>query len=62
MSKDPMNKLWQFKINDKTTWPYLDCQVSSKDGKPYIKKWIKNPDFKYKHLMKNYSSFTMKGC
>ena len=48
--KDP---LYPYSYEDKSTWAYLDCKISGK-GKNRQIEWIKNPKFKYAHLVKGY--------
>ena len=47
-------RLWDYDHEDKTTWAYLDCHVIRNNlGKSVrVVKWIVNPDFKYKHLLR----------
>jgi hypothetical protein len=53
-ARDPLPQLWCYKHNDADTWPYLDCIISGKGSKDklYVTKWIRNPEFKFKHLLK----------
>jgi len=48
--------LWKYQHDDKTTWKYIDVQITGSivRGTAFVKKWVLNPDFKYKHLDKNY--------
>lgn len=47
-------RLWKYRPDDITTWAWLECLVSRSDLRPPIIQWVKNPEFKYAHLMKNY--------
>lgn len=49
----PLNKIFPFDINDKSTWPWLDHKVSGRPPKRFIH-WVKNPEFKWPHLIPNY--------
>ena len=40
---------WPWSCNDITTWKYIDCHVSERNGITVFK-WILNPDFAYAHL------------
>lgn len=44
-----LKKYWTYNINDEKTWKYIDCIVDKKDGVAYVKRWILNPNFAYKH-------------
>lgn len=47
----PLKKLWPHKPDDETTWKYSDVIISGeRKGKRFIKEWVLNKDFKYKHL------------
>ncbi len=55
-----LKKLWPYSKDDKSTWPWLTCMIGGRktaDGKQelYVTKWVKNPDFKYGHLIKGYN-------
>lgn len=45
--------LYSYSFEDKSTWAYLGCEVIGKGSEMKIE-WIKNPDFKYSHLIKGY--------
>jgi hypothetical protein len=49
-----LKKLWPYQYDDETTWPYLDCMLGESYGNISVKNWVKNPDFKYGHLIKGY--------
>ena len=53
---DSLKKLWPHKPDDDTTWKYSDVIIgyNKKTNKLYVKEWVLNPDFKYKHLDPNY--------
>lgn len=56
--------LWQYKLDDETTHAYKDVVVSGTHDNPRIT-WIKNPTFKYGHLIKDYDGVfphEFKGC
>ena len=55
---DDFKKLWPHDKDDKTTWKYCDVIIGgNKDKKTlYVKKWVLNPDFKYKHLDPSYQA------
>lgn len=44
-----LNPLWVYDEDDISTWQYIDFEVEKSGEK--IKKWVKNPVFKYKHLI-----------
>lgn len=46
-------KLYNFNYDDKTTWAYSGCLISGSEKDPVVT-WIKNPKFKYSHLLENY--------
>jgi hypothetical protein len=55
-SRPPLQPYWKYEFEDKTTWKYIDCVIggSHHTSKIFVKQWILNPDFKYKHLDPNY--------
>ncbi len=53
MAIESLPCLWKFDINDQTTWPYVSYVLIGKGDKKTIK-WLKNPFFKYGHLIKGY--------
>lgn len=52
--------LWPYKNDDKSTWKYIDCEIGGEKQKRFIKEWILNPDFAYKHLDPHYPLITEK--
>lgn len=48
-----LKKIFPYSIQDKTTWPWINCLVNVYKDKTSVK-WIKNPTFKYGHLIKGY--------
>lgn len=55
--ENSLKKLWTFQLKDKTTWPYLTVHYrQDKDGKINKIIWVKNPDFKYSHLVPGYKN------
>ncbi len=50
---DVMKKLWPYDYSNQDTWPWLTCNVAGEEI-AYISSWIKNPKFKYGHLIKGY--------
>ncbi len=46
--------LFPYNHEDKTTWPYLDCKIAEHGREKRIASWVKNPNFKYGHLIKGY--------
>lgn len=46
--------LFPYKHDDKTTWPYIDCNIYDNGEMRKVSSWVKNPDFKYGHLIKGY--------
>lgn len=55
---DKLKMLWPYSNKDGATWKYKDCIINGhkdrqKDTR-FVKKWILNPGFKYKHLDPNY--------
>ena len=53
MLVESLPHLWKFDIHDESTWPYLDYVLIGKGENKEIR-WIKNPSFKYGHLIKGY--------
>ncbi len=49
-----LKKLWNYDHDDKTTWKYSDVIIGGGGGRKFIKEWILNPDFQYKHLDHTY--------
>ena len=50
-----MFQLWPNKKDDTTTWKYIDCILESDgSGGRKLRKYILNPEFKYKHLDPNW--------
>ncbi len=50
--KNPLPMLWQYKHDDRSTWPYLTCNVREKRNNEYEVIWLRNPYFDYSHLVK----------
>jgi len=46
-------KLWPYHYDDIDTWPWLECKIAG-DEIRYVSMWVKNPNFKYGHLIKGY--------
>lgn len=53
ISKSGLQQLFPYDKDDITTWPWIDCSVSGSTDNPKVT-WIKNPDFKYGHLIADY--------
>jgi len=51
MPRKPLPRLWTYDNKDVSTWKYLDCIISGKEGAWYVSRWIENPNFKYKYLL-----------
>jgi hypothetical protein len=49
-----LKPLWPYDYEDKTTWKYSDCILTKGLKHRLVKKWILNPEFKYKHLDPSY--------
>jgi len=55
-SRSSLDRLWPYEYADKTTWPYLTCIVGEKRNNGSFVKWIENPNFKFKHLLRKTSA------
>jgi hypothetical protein len=51
--KSPLPVLFPINKEDKNTWPWLDCEYYE-TKKSFTIKWVKNPNFKYGHLIPGY--------
>ena len=54
MNKNKLTPLWHHDQKDESTWKYLDCEIGGEKGKRFIRRWIINCNFKYKHLDPSY--------
>lgn len=54
--KSQLKKLWPHQADDKRTWKYSNVIIGGtfENGTAYIKGWVLNPSFKYKHLDPSY--------
>lgn len=54
--KKSLHPLWIYNQKNTDTWKYLDVIIGGDIDKrtAYVRRWVLNPDFKYKHLDKNY--------
>lgn len=50
--RSSLSRLWPYKYEDRSSWPYVDCVIGGGADKPIVLRWIENPKFKYKHLMR----------
>lgn len=54
-----LQKLWPYSHEDKSTWKYINFETFlNKDNKLVFKKWILNPDFKYRSYDKHHRKCT----
>lgn len=53
MENRVLKKLFPYDKHDRSTWPYLTCVFRGTPRHLYVI-WVKNPEFKYGHLIKNY--------
>lgn len=51
---DELPVLWTYNHTDMKTWPWVACNTFRQRNGTFIVEWIKNPGFKFAHLMKNY--------
>jgi len=49
-------RLFPIDCENPDTWPWIDCKVVGTEKAPRISKWVKNPKFKYGHLIEGYES------
>jgi hypothetical protein len=55
MSK--LRMLWPYDRDNTATWKYIDCIIvgeHSRGNNRFVKQWILNPNFAYKHLDPHY--------
>jgi len=65
--KSGLKKLWPHLASDKRTWKYSNVVIGGtiENGTAYVKRWVLNPSFKYKHLDRSYEkeyNIAMRKC
>ena len=60
VAKKSIPKLWKFDATDLSTWVYLGAHVKGKNVDASSIEWIINPDFKFKHLVRNIDWINLK--
>jgi hypothetical protein len=48
---NPLPAIWRYDNDDISTWLWIDCLISRHNEDQLSVRWIKNPEFKYNHLL-----------